>query len=86
MSKEIFYVEVTDTFGGEANYSWVYRFKVHAKSFRGAIVKVGREMGLPFRVACHFPEFSRYDSKSGATCAFVSDYIDQAEYMNVKSI
>lgn len=87
MSQEIFYVEVTDTFGGEANFSWVRRFKVHAKSFRGAMVKVGREMGIPFRVSCRpFHDFARYDSKSGATCAFVSGYIDQAEYMNVISL
>ena len=33
---ETFHIEVTDTFGGEANYCWVKRFKVTAKSELGA--------------------------------------------------
>ena len=46
MKHEIFIIEVTDTYGGEANYCWVHRFKVRASSTMGAIRKVGREMGL----------------------------------------
>lgn len=32
-----FEIEVTDTFGGEANYCWVKRGKTNAKSRRGRI-------------------------------------------------
>ena len=65
-----YFVEVTDTFGGEANYSWVTRHKVRAKSKRGALIRVNRDSGLGFHsVGC-----DRYDSKSGATCAFIEPW------------
>ena len=35
-----YYIEVTDTFGGEANYCWVKRFTVESSSFQGAIAKL----------------------------------------------
>jgi hypothetical protein len=34
--KNTYKIEVTDTFGGEANYCWVSRYTVKAKSIRGA--------------------------------------------------
>lgn len=69
-----FFVEITDTFGGEANYSWVTRHKVRASSARGALVRINRDSGLGFRsVGC-----DRYDSRSGATCAFITEWDDDA--------
>jgi hypothetical protein len=86
--KSIFFVEVTDTFAGEANYCWVHRFKVHASSFIGAVRKVRREMGLPpAKINGNYGDMVRYDFKGAAICAFIMGYEDQAErYMNVKSI
>lgn len=85
--KSIFYAELTDTFGGEANYSWVSRFKVHASSPLGAIRKLSRETGLSFRKQWDTGDRSRYDSRSGATCVLLSGYEDQAEHLsNVVSI
>lgn len=85
--KTIYYAELTDTFAGEANYSWVSRFKIHASSPLGAIRKLSRETGLSFRKQYDAGDMVRYDSASGATCAFVSGYEDQAEhYFNVVSI
>jgi hypothetical protein len=67
-----YFVEITDTFGGEANYSWVTRHKVRASSPRGVLIRINRESGLGFRsVGC-----DRYDSRSGATCAFISEWDD----------
>lgn len=87
-TQSIFFVEVTDTYGGEANYCWVHRFKVHATSFRGAIRKVSREMGLPSaRKAWDYMDTARYNFKGAAICAFVMPYEDQAEnYLRVTSI
>ena len=83
----IYYAELTDTFSGEANYSWVSRFKVHASSPLGAIRKLSRETGLSFRKQWDSGDLTRYDSSSGATCVFLSGYEDQAEHMsNVVSI
>ena len=72
MSKQFFYVEITDTFGGEANYSWVKRMKVRASSARGALIRVNRDSNLGFHsVGCN-----RYDSRIGAICAFIDEWID----------
>jgi len=30
MSKTLYFIEITDTFGGEANYSWVTRHVIKA--------------------------------------------------------
>lgn len=51
MSKQnnIFYFELTDTFGSELNYSHVTRFRVYASTIRGAVVKVSKETGYNFK-------------------------------------
>ena len=67
-----YFIEITDTFAGEANYSWVTRHKVRASSERGALIRINRASGLRFRsVGC-----DRYDSRSGATCAFITLWDD----------
>lgn len=74
--KTLFFIEITDTFGGEANYSWVTRHIIRAKSERGAVCALSRRSGISWRaVGCE-----RYDSKSGATCAFIREY--DPEYDN----
>ncbi len=67
--KNLFFIEVTDVYGGEANYSWVTRHVIKAKSERGAITALARRSGLNWR-----NDGYRYLSKSGATCAFVDRY------------
>jgi hypothetical protein len=85
--QSIFYVEITDTYGEDANYSWVKRFKVHASSALGAIRKVSTETGLNFRKEWDTGDLSRYDATQCAVCAFLSGYEDQAEhYSSVKSL
>ena len=89
MSKcnEIFYVEVTDTYGGEANYSWVRRYKVHANTMRGAMLKVARHLGVHTKRVMDCGDLHRYDFLNAAVCAFVMGYEDQAErWYDVKSI
>lgn len=39
-------LEVTDTFGGEANYCWVTRGTSHAKTSRGAVRALKALMGI----------------------------------------
>jgi len=60
-------VEITDTFGGEANYSWVTRHIIVAKSIRGVLQKLSKASGVHWRGVGG----GRWDSRSGATCAFV---------------
>lgn len=82
--KHKFYIEITDTFGGEANYSWVTRHCVTAKSTRGAAVAISRRSGLSWRKVADFGDSVRYDSSSGATCMFISHYSEDehSEYFN----
>jgi len=72
MTKPTFYIEVTDTYGGEANYCWVNRYKVTASTQRGAVGKVSRHMGLHFRLDYDTGDLARYNARKAAICAFVS--------------
>jgi len=68
--KNLFFIEVTDTFGGEANYSWVTRHVIRATTMRGAINRFARMSGMHWHgVGC-----DRYDSEAGATCFFIDGY------------
>ena len=44
-----FNYEITDTFGGEANYCWIKRGVVRARSLRGAITAIKRREGIACR-------------------------------------
>jgi hypothetical protein len=82
--KEIFFVEVTDTYSGESNYSWVKRFKVHASSERGAMRKVGRRLSYysgGIKKDWDTGNMSRWLWRNAAVCAFVQGYEDQAEHL-----
>jgi hypothetical protein len=86
--KKLFFVELTDTFGGEANYSWVTRRLVRASTLMGAARKMAREAGLSVHRTDDYGDTCRYDSASGATCMFVS-YADGDEadkYLHVETI
>lgn len=66
-----YYCEYTDTFAGEANYCWVNRFKISAKTMRQAITKFKREVyysPLPRHELSDYGDMMRIDI--GNTCAF----------------
>ncbi len=67
--KTLYFIEVTDTYGGEANYSWVTRHVIKAKSLKGAANALSRRSGISWR-----NDGFRYLSKSGATCAFIEEF------------
>lgn len=70
--QQYFYFEVTDTFGGEANYCWVARYKVKASSFRGAVLKVARERGYSglVRLVMDCGEMKRWNVQGACICIF----------------
>jgi hypothetical protein len=70
--KNLYAVEVTDTFGGEANYCWVRRYTIKSVSMLGAVQKLSRHEGLSFRKSYG----GRYDAKGACVCAFI-DYADE---------
>lgn len=82
--KAEFYVEMTDTFGGEANYSWVSRFAVMANNPRHAISKVSRETGYSFRKEWDSGEMVRYKARGACVCAFV-EYFDPDKHSETRT-
>lgn len=72
-----YFIEMTDTFGGEANYCWVNRFIVSASSPRGAMRRVCARTGDTVRcVMSGDPE--RWDSRTACICYFV-EWLDDAD-------
>jgi hypothetical protein len=72
-----FAVEVTDTFGGDANYCWVRRYKIRATTTRGAIGKTPA-WGNGWRADYNDGETARYNASGAAVCAFVSRFDPEA--------
>lgn len=80
--KNHYFIEMTDTFGGEANYCWVHRFIVSASSERGAMRKVSRETG--FTARCTMPgDPERWDAVGACVCYFV-ECIDAADVQSYR--
>ena len=75
-----YFVEITDTFAGEANYSWVKRLKVRANTMRGAVNKVSRDSGTAWSCTGNYGDMMRYDSQYGATCFFIELWHDDIGY------
>lgn len=71
--QDYFFVEFTDTFGGEANYSWCRRYKVKASTRMGAIRKAAKDMGYSgyIRKAWDDGAMARYNVQGAAVCAYV---------------
>lgn len=65
--KNVYFVEVTDLFCGEFNYSWVRRFNVKSVSPLGAARKVAKEMGLNIRKEYECGDEVCYHSHSNLT-------------------
>lgn len=76
-----YYFEMTDTYGAEANYSWVKRLKINANSLRGALIKLSCETGFNFR----FDGF-RYNAKNNCVCAFLIEDDYSIENYNFKEV
>lgn len=70
--KHSFNIEVTDTYGGEANYCWVRRYTVKARSFRGAMQAFSRQYGGYWKKDYNLGDEARYNQRGACVCAFVS--------------
>ena len=84
--KNQYFIEMTDTFGGDANYCWVNRFIVRASTARGAMRRVCTRTGDTVRFqygASDAGETQRWDSTRGAVCYFV-EWVDAAEVQTLK--
>lgn len=64
----MFYFELTDLFGGEANYNWVKHYGISAKTQLGALRKISKELGCSFKY-----DIRNYSWKSGQVILFLLD-------------
>jgi hypothetical protein len=82
-----FYVEMTDTYCGEANYSWVNRFLVTATTPIGAIRKVTNETGYRAKKDFDDGTYIRYNVPGAAICYFLNEADGtESAYVKVKQI
>ena len=72
MNLKHYTVEITDTFGGELNYSWVRRYFVRAKSIRGAMRVVQNQYGGYWKKDYDCGDFARYDMSGACVAAYVT--------------
>ena len=81
---KFFFFEITDTFGGEANYCWVRRYKIAAHSIRGALRKLARNYGAGW----HDVGAGRWDLRNACICAFGEEWDESAhsQYLHVSEI
>jgi len=76
--KNRYFIEMTDTFGGEANYCWVNRFIVTASSHRGAMRRVCAHTGDKVQCEDRYNEPQTWDSAIGCIRYFVK-WIDDEQ-------
>lgn len=76
----LYFIEYTDTYGGEANYSWVRRLYVKASSETGAIRKARKYWGHTARIRkdWHTGDCTRYNVQGQSVCYFVN-WIDSPD-------
>jgi hypothetical protein len=72
-----YFIEFTDTYGGEANYCWARRYNVDATSYKNALTKAkqfyfGNASGYPHRITGNYGDMLRADFQGMAVCCFVS--------------
>lgn len=65
-------IEVTDTYGGEANYCWVRRYTVKARSIRGAANAMARREGTGWRADYNDGNEARYNLSGACICALIT--------------
>lgn len=73
MMKNTYKIEVTDTFGGDANYSLVRRYTCQAKSMLGAIKWLALNHGGYWRKDYDTDDITRYNMKDACICAFIEE-------------
>ena len=81
--KNHYFIEMTDTFGGEANYCWVNRFIVSASTPRGAMRKVCARTGDRVQCVDRYNVPQTWDSTIGCIRYFV-EWIDDARIDELK--
>ncbi len=72
-------VTVTDTFGGELNYSWAEYYLVNAKNIKQAATKVSKETGRKTKKIWNTGDEVGVYQVIGSPIAYDIEYIDENE-------
>jgi hypothetical protein len=81
-----YYLELTDLYCGELNYSFVKRYTTKAKSIQGAITKLAKITGLNFRADIKSSHDATYHSTSGLTGVFIEEYeLNDSDHISSKT-
>lgn len=84
------FVELTDTFSGEANYSWVTRVKVQARTLAHAVRRFSKDAGFTRRLSFQYDDgtSARYNIRGAALCFFVCAWDDEchSELFHVREL
>jgi hypothetical protein len=78
----LYAVEFTDTFGGEANYCWIERLTVRAADTKKAITAAKKHRywaPIPRHTLSDYGDMARIDIKDENVCAFIY-WLDPEEY------
>jgi len=81
--KHKYFVEMTDTFAGEANYCWVNRFIVSASTPRGAMRRVCSRTGDKVTCVDRYNDPQTWDSTIGCIRYFV-ECVDDARIVELQ--
>lgn len=71
-------LEITDTFGGEANYNWVKRFIIDADfSDNRKLLREARKIadinpGVKLDLVCDSGDFKRWNFRGSCICLMIS--------------
>lgn len=85
--KNVYFFEVTDVFSGEANYTWIRRYKVHAKTMRGAIIMVNRYEGFQrLKKVLDSGELTRWDVVGACICIFGEEWDESKDSYTVRTL
>ena len=77
--KNLYIIEMTDTFGGEPNYCWARRYKTESVSIRGAITKLAKHYGRNFRQDYCDGFSARYNAVGAQICVFIDEVDKDSE-------
>jgi hypothetical protein len=84
MEQNQYYVELTDTFGGEANYSWLNRYLITASSTLGVINKLAKHSGYRFKKNYESNDITCYEGNGCCVIAFIAlPDNDDLQYANI---
>ncbi len=72
----MYYVEMTDTFAGELNYSWVKRYIVKAETLKACMRKIAMETGYNARYKWRIGQDDATYKVTGACIGYSVQWVD----------